>query len=81
MQIANIGLNPSNASLTKMVQHTQKIRWQRPKNCLSVSDHFVGSVLKGLTAKLLVNMSYCIIAVKLSVKKQFTQVVEKSQLQ
>ena len=32
-----------------MVKHTQTIRRQQPTNCLSVSDHFVGFVLKGLT--------------------------------
>ena len=32
----------------KMVKHTQSIRRQQPKNCLSVSDHFVGLALKGL---------------------------------
>ena len=31
-----------------MVKHTQTIRRQQPKNCLSVFDHFVGLVLKGL---------------------------------
>ena len=28
---------------------THSIRWQQPTNCLSVFDHFVGMVLKGLT--------------------------------
>ena len=32
----------------KMVKHTQKIRRKKPTNCLSVFDHFVGLVLKGL---------------------------------
>ena len=32
----------------KMVKHTQIIRRQEPTNCLSVFDHFVGFVLKGL---------------------------------
>ena len=31
-----------------MVKYTQTIRRQRPMNCLSVIDHFVGLVLKGL---------------------------------
>ena len=31
-----------------MVKHTQTIRRQKPKNCLSVFDHFVGLGLKGL---------------------------------
>ena len=34
-----------------MVKHTQaiQIRWQQPRNCLSVFDHFVGLALKGLS--------------------------------
>ena len=32
----------------KMVKHNQEICRQQPKNCLSVSDHFVGLALKGL---------------------------------
>ena len=31
-----------------MVKHTQTIRQQLPTNCLSVFDHFVILVLKGL---------------------------------
>ena len=31
-----------------MDKHTQKIRRQQPRNCLSVFDHFVGLALKGL---------------------------------
>ena len=31
----------------KMVKHTQTIRRQQPRNCLSVFDHFVGLGLKG----------------------------------
>ena len=31
-----------------MVKHTQAMRLQQPTNCLSVFDHFVGLVLKGL---------------------------------
>ena len=31
-----------------MVKHTQTIRRQKPTNCLSVFDHFVGLVRKGL---------------------------------
>ena len=33
----------------KMVRHTQTVRLQKPTGCLSVFDHFVGLVLKGLT--------------------------------
>ena len=32
-----------------MVKHTQTIRQQQPTNCLSVFNHFVLLVLKGLT--------------------------------
>ena len=31
-----------------MVKHTQTIRQQKPTNCLSVFDHFVGLALKWL---------------------------------
>ena len=31
-----------------MVKHNQTIRRQKPMNCLSVFDHFVGLPLKGL---------------------------------
>ena len=31
-----------------MVKHTQTIRRQKPTNCLSVFNHFVGLALKGL---------------------------------
>ena len=31
-----------------MVKHTQTVRRQQPRNCLSVFDHFVGLVLKRL---------------------------------
>ena len=30
-----------------MVKHTQTIRWQQPRNCLSLFDDFVGLALKG----------------------------------
>ena len=33
-----------------MVKHTQTIRRLLPTNCLSVFDHFVRLVLKGLTS-------------------------------
>ena len=32
-----------------MVKHTQTIRRQKPTNCLSVFDHFVGLMRKGLS--------------------------------
>ena len=32
-------------------RHTYTIRRQQPTNCLSVFDHFMGLVLKGLTIK------------------------------
>ena len=31
-----------------MIKHTEKIRLQKPTNCLNVFDHFVGLVPKGL---------------------------------
>ena len=34
----------------KMVKYTQTICRQQPTSCLSVFGHFVGLVLKGLTA-------------------------------
>ena len=34
-----------------MVKHTQAIRWNLPTNCLSVFDHCMGLVLKGLTTE------------------------------
>ena len=33
-----------------MVKHTQTVRRQKATNCLSVFDHFVGVVLKGLNS-------------------------------
>ena len=42
--------NSLSANLKKMVKHTQTICRQQPTNCLNVFDHFVGLVLKGLTA-------------------------------
>ena len=38
-----------------MVKHTQLIRWQKPTNCFSVFDHFVGLALKELE-------QYCVVA-------------------
>ena len=35
-----------------MIKHTQTIRRQKPTNCLSVFDHFVGLVLKGLCVEI-----------------------------
>ena len=35
----------------KMVKQTQNIRRQKPTNCLSVFDHYVGLMLKGLIAE------------------------------
>ena len=32
----------------KMVKHTQTIRQQKPTNCMSMFDHFVGLAPKGL---------------------------------
>ena len=38
-----------NRKLHKMVKHTQTIRRQKPTNCLSVFDHFVGLTFKRLS--------------------------------
>ena len=35
-----------------MVKHTQTIRPQKPTNCLSVFNHFMGLALKGLRLNL-----------------------------
>ena len=35
-----------------MVKHTQTIRRQKSRNCLSVFDHFVGLALRGLSEML-----------------------------
>ena len=40
-----------------MVKHTQTIRRQKPTNCLSVFDHFVGLALEGLKSGCLINFS------------------------
>ena len=40
--------SPLSSNPVKMVKHTQTIRRQQPTNYLSVFDHFVGLVLKGL---------------------------------
>ena len=37
-----------------MVKHTETIRPQKPTNCLSVFDHFVGLALKGLRSRKLI---------------------------
>ena len=43
---------PLSANPTKMVTHTQKTCRQKPTNCLSVFDHFVGWRLKVLSSVL-----------------------------
>ena len=35
-----------------MVKHTQTIRWEKPTNCLSVLDHFVGLAFKWLRSSI-----------------------------
>ena len=42
-------INSLSAKPQKMIKHAQTIPWQQPSNCLSVFEHFVGLVLKGLT--------------------------------
>ena len=46
--ISILNLNSLSANSTKMVKHTQTICQLLPTNCLSVFDHFVGLVFKGL---------------------------------
>ena len=41
-----------------MVKHTQTIRCQQPKNCLSVFDHFVGVALKMLVYSLKLTVAH-----------------------
>ena len=45
----------------KMVKYTQTIRRQQRTSCLSVFDHFVGLVFKGL----LENFIFCVVRKKL----------------
>ena len=42
-------LNPLNANFTKWSNTLKQFVGNLPTNCLSVSDHFVGLVFKGLT--------------------------------
>ena len=42
-------IQPFKRQLNKMVKHTQTIRRLLPPNCLSVFDHFVELVHKGLS--------------------------------
>ena len=44
-------LNPLNANFTKWSNTIKKFVGNLPTNCLSVFDHFVGLVLKGLITK------------------------------
>ena len=44
--------NPLNANITKWSKTLKQFVGKLPTNCLSVFDHFVGVVLKGLIAKL-----------------------------
>ena len=48
-----------------MIKYTQTIRLQQPTNCLSVFDHFVKLVLKGLS-----NFQSTIILQEAIIKKQ-----------
>ena len=42
-------LQPFKCQPHKIVKHTQTVRQQQARNCLSVFDHFVGFTLKGLS--------------------------------
>ena len=43
------GFNPLSANITKWSNTLKRFVAKLPTNCLSVFDHFVGLVLKGLT--------------------------------
>ena len=63
-----------------MVEHTQTIRQLLPTNFLSLSDHFVGLVSKGLIlisdrTVLYGNVAFLILA--LSTKKSYSSFLEK----
>ena len=47
-RLLNPPSSPFKRQIYKMVKHTQTIRRLLSTNCLSVFDHFVGLVLKGL---------------------------------
>ena len=47
--LETVFVNPLRANST-MIRHTETIRRQKPTNCLSVLDHFVGLARKGLNA-------------------------------
>ena len=56
-----------------MAKHTQIILRQQPTNCVSVFDHFVGLVLKGLISITETYLGYCLTPsffVKLVTKKR-----------
>ena len=57
-----------------MVKHTQTIRRQQPTSCLSVFDHFVKLVLKGLS-----NFQSTIILQEAIIKKQLKVIFVTSQ--
>ena len=63
-----IKFNYLSAIPNKMVKHTQAICRQKPTNCLSVFDHFMGLALKGLKWWFCINC-YCLN--KQSIKKCF----------
>ena len=48
-----LALKPFKHQSQKIVKHNQTIRRQQLTNCLSVFDHFVGLVLKGLRSDLI----------------------------
>ena len=47
-KLQNTTINPLKCQSHKMVKHTQAIRQQQLTNCLSVFDHFLKLVHKGL---------------------------------
>ena len=48
MMVASNGVNPSSANPTKWSNTLKQFVGNLPTNCLSVFDHFVGLVRKGL---------------------------------
>ena len=50
-------VNPLSANPTKLLNTLKAICWQKPANCLSVFDQFVGLPLKGLS--LISNRDHC----------------------
>ena len=61
-----------------MAKHTQTACQQQTKNCLSVFDHFVGFLLKGLTMYTLLTYKIYIdhFSNKLSTNQQYSDYID-----